>query len=342
MMHLTSLDRPLTEQARATEADPAPFPLFIVGCPRSGTKLLRELLNNHPDISLGHEGHYIPLLIAHLGLNADLTKRETWGHIFTVFAQSAFYQYKKPEENLSREAFLGSYDALVASGVTPTWSHALKLLLRAYSPRSEAKVWGDKSQGYLFHVPLLRNLFSDVRFLYLVRDPRDQALSAQRAWGKHPLRSAQRWLEAAREAERVNLTTSADALVLRYEDLTGAPAETLERACTFLGVPYTEQLNTLARPTENLGDTRGRAEVVAQRRKYREALSPDLVRRISEITLPYLAHYGYPTEGARGHHALPPVRRRQLRYLDGFASLRFHMREKGLLEGARYYWLRRQ
>jgi len=318
-------------------------PLFIVGCPRSGTKLLRTLLNNHPDISLAHEGHYIPPLVKGFGREADFSQRATWKQVYVAFTRSAFYHtWRDRGTSLAEADFLSSYDALLARGEKPAWSHVIEALMRPYGPRPNARIWGDKSHAYLFVVPLLRELLPGVRFLYIVRDPRDQALSAQRAWGKHPLRSAQKWLASARKAEQLDLLAAKDTLLLRYEDLTSDPLKELERVCLFLGVPWQEELSSLGQFTEDLGDTRGRTEIVSQRGKYREMLSPQVTRRISEITLPYLSQYGYPEEGAVAHHPLTRMQRRGLRYLDGFSSLRFHMREKGPVKGLRYYWLRHQ
>ena len=63
-------------------------PVFIIGNARSGTKLLRSLLNNHPDISLGGEGNYIPMLIKRFGVNADISQPPIWRDIFQEFSRT--------------------------------------------------------------------------------------------------------------------------------------------------------------------------------------------------------------------------------------------------------------
>lgn len=318
-----------------------PYPLFIVGCPRSGTKLLRELLNNHPDISLGQEGHYIPLLVDQVGVGADPSQPEVWHKLFRAFQQTSYYRTSAQEGRTLSEATFMAALAERAKDHAPSWTDVFETLFRAYSPRQGARIWGDKSHGYISHAPLLRRLFPTVRFLYLVRDPRDQALSVQRTWGRNPLRSAQGWYSVAREAEQFGLLGGSDALTVRYEDLTADPSGELGRVCAFLGVPFVEAMTRLKRPAEKERNGQLLEHVTRQQAKYRQALPPEVVRHISEITLPYLATYGYDTEGATHHRPLTRQQLKKMSYLDGLASLRYHIKEKGVLGGLRYYGARR-
>lgn len=318
-----------------------PYPLFIVGCPRSGTKLLRELLNNHPDISLGQEGHYIPILVNQVGVGADPSQPEVWRKLFGAFQQTSYYHLSAQEgRTLTEAAFIAALQERSAKRPL-SWTEVFETIFRAYSPRQGARIWGDKSHGYVSHTPLLRHLFPTVRFIYIVRDPRDQALSVQRTWSRNPLRSAQGWYGVAREAERFGLLNGPDALTVRYEDLTADPGGELERVCTFLEVPFVETMATLTRPAEKERNGQLLENVTKQQAKYRKAFSPEVVRRISEITLPYLSIYGYDTEGATQHRPLSRQQLRQMSYLDGLASLRYHIKEKGVLGGLRYYGARR-
>lgn len=210
--------------------------------------------------------------------------------------------------------------------------------MRPYGPRPQARVYGDKSHGYVNDVELVRAVFKDVRFIFIVRDPRDQALSAQATWGRNPLRSATHWAEVARKVERLGLDGAADTLVVRYEDLTDDTETQLKRVCTFLHLPYAAEMGQLKRPAES---RRPLATVVKQHAKYRELLSPTTVRRISEITFPYLSKYGYSNEAVSNERRLSRTQLRLLAYTDGLASLRFHIRKQGLRKGSIYYFRRR-
>lgn len=93
----------------------------------------------------------------------------------------------------------------------------------------------------------------------------------------------------------------------------------------------------LRRPAEKERDGRQLKGVTQQHAKYKEAFSKGTIKKISEITLPYLARYSYPDEGATRHRKLEATKLKLLSYADGLASLRFHMKERGIAKGFYYY-----
>lgn len=312
--------------------------VFIIGYPRSGTKLLRDLLNNHPDISLGEEGYFIRNLINRFGLETDVSDPKRWPEIYQVFTNTAAYSIEANKGNVLSEAdFLQRLEQ--HSKTAPvTWADIFETLFRAYGFNPEARIFGDKSHGYISSVPLLRNIFDNVRFILIVRDPRDQALSVLRTWGRNPLRSAQGWFRMASKADEYGLESAPDTLTVRYEDLTADTDKELQRVCAFLEVPYLPEIAVLKKSVEAKKHRKQElSAVVNQPAQYKQAFSPETIREISEITLPYLARYGYPTEGATRHHELGNLRLQWLKYNDGFASLRYHMRQKGIIKGFNYY-----
>lgn len=139
----------------------------------------------------------------------------------------------------------------------------------------------------------------------------------------------------------MDLDTAADTLTVRYEDLTGDTETQLKRVCTFLHLPYTAEMSRLKQPAESMRKGRQLKTVVKQQAKYREQLPPATIRRISEITLPYLAKYGYSDEAVSDERPLSRVHLRLLAYTDGLASLHFHIREKVLRKSTFYYLKRR-
>ena len=169
----------MTSQVKEMSA-PESSPVFIVGAPRSGTKLLRALLNNHPDISLGGEGNFVPRFIKRFGLAADLSHPQLQEEIHRTFSRSVFYS-SLVQENItfSQAVFMDT----LASRKNLTWADVFEVMIRNYGPNPQARIYGDKSHGYISSAALLRTLFPQVRFLFLVRDPRDQALSAADIWG---------------------------------------------------------------------------------------------------------------------------------------------------------------
>lgn len=313
------------------------MPIFIIGAPRSGTKLLRALLNNHPDISLGTEGNFVSALLTRFGVAADVSQPYIWSKIYSLVSQNVYHQIKTGQGlGLSEQSFLDVLNAR-AEQRNIIWADIFEILLRAYGPDPKARLYGDKSHGYLNDVAQLRMVFENVRFLYIVRDPRDQALSAFKLWGRHPLRSAQHWYAAAHQADKLGFATANDVLTVRYEDLTSSTDSELARICTFLEVPYQPEMATLLQPAESFRRGYQLETVTVQHAKYREGLSPKVIRHVSEVTLPFLSAYGYAVENAQRHRKLRRANLKMLSYVDGFSMLRFHARDRGLVRGVAYY-----
>ena len=106
-----------------------PYPLFVLGAPRSGTKLLRALLNNHPDVSLGNEGNFVPRLVKQFGLGADLSRPEAQRELYRAFSRAEYVKSAAARDGvgLSEDDFLGALEARRAGGLPLDWAAALEL-----------------------------------------------------------------------------------------------------------------------------------------------------------------------------------------------------------------------
>src|SRR5262249_20192115 len=137
-------------------------PIFIVGCPRSGTALLRDLLRSHPRLSFPGESHFIPAL--YRGYGDPNNEREACA-LASRILESAWV--KAWGLALEPSAFAGerSY-AKIVSRIFEAWAE------KERKPR-----WGDKTPRYVVEIPLLMKLFPDAKILHIIRDGRDVALS---------------------------------------------------------------------------------------------------------------------------------------------------------------------
>ena len=312
-------------------------PLFIVGCSRSGTKLLRNLLDNHPQVGiLGAETNFIPLFVDRFGKTPDFSDEATLKEVHDALTRLAFYQSRQAVDGAAM-----SYEQLKAQleGVeTIAWRHVIKAVFKFYSNMPSASIWGDKSPDYTTHIPLLKELFPQARFIHIIRDPRDRSLSTRKTWGKSVLRSAHGWYQVMNRIERANVRHDRSYLEVFYEQLIGEPEKVMRGVCVFLGVSFHEGLLDVDQPAETVGKTKRLTEFVADNKaKYLDELSPYEIRRMSEITYPYLKTFGYPLEGAEAHRELSPLFLRVLQLTDGLATLRIHMQKKGVARGLSYY-----
>lgn len=308
-------------------------PLFLVGSPRSGTKLLRGLLNRHPLIGLcDPESHFIPYLFQKHGgdpacFAADLDR------LFADFDRTPFQIYCRSQGRavMTRAGF----EALAGAG---TWSGAFEVILRFYAEGGGGPqaVWGDKTPSYVREMELLKRIFPAARFLHIVRDPRDVALSARRAWGHSPLRTAAKWARDMEAAQRGAEPLGQDYMRVYYEQLLADPEAELRRISAFAGRPYEDRMTRLAVPSENLGSARGKRYIDAgNASKFRTEMAPARQKRIEEIVYAAAAGTPYRLEHATRHRPLAWPARTWLAVRDGVFSLVHKMRRKGVVNGIR-------
>ena len=104
--------------------------------------------------------------------------------------------------------------------------------------------WGQKATSYIFHAEELLELIPGSRLIYLMRNPWDLSASmkrrkpeAERAFGL-----TLSWAKGVRIADRLSSEIPDRFRLIRYEDLTGRPEQTVRELCDWLGEPYDDSL----------------------------------------------------------------------------------------------------
>jgi hypothetical protein len=217
-MRLPSLRR----RDDAAGRPPAPF---IVGANRSGTTLLRMMLDAHPELTIPPETHFVPDVIQACdeGGTADqvievMTSHREWGD-FDLDADVVLER-------------LRSLDPLTAGD-------ALRAFYGLYAERAGKPRWGEKTPGYATNMIEIQGALPEARFVHLIRDGRDVALSAMDR-AKKPITAGQvakRWqrriTKARKQSRKVN-----HYLEARYEDLVLDTEPALRRITDFLELPW--------------------------------------------------------------------------------------------------------
>ncbi len=216
-------------------------PFFIVGSDRSGTTMLRLMLDRAEDgPAIPPETMFITDFrsVLHGG---DLSThdasiefaRRVWAHP-RVQMWGIEGSPQQPPAGLSHE------DAF-------RW--AVEQPFIAYMQRDGKTWWSDKTPPHIDHVDLLADVFPGARFVELVRDGRDVALSMiTMPWGDNNVWTAGvRWAHCIREGERQRAKRPDEVLLVRYEDLVTEPAEQLQRVSDFLGMEYDDEMLAVER-----------------------------------------------------------------------------------------------
>ena len=308
-------------------------PLFIVGMPRSGTKLMRALLNQHPQINLTlAESHFIPYFVQKFGNPPLFRVREDLNPFVHELQQTAFFStMSKAGYTLDQSTFLQNVDYT-------TWSAIFEHVFRHFGSKRATidTIWGDKTPGYINHMPLLKAVFPNAKFLHIIRDPRDYCLSVRKSFAKSVYRAAVRWRQGVQNAHGYGARLRQDYKEVRYELLLEQPVSTMREVSSFLGVSYDDRMVNLASAPEDLGDAKGHSTILTNNKnKYLTQLSSQEIKRIEEIICDVAQSVGYRLGNDVAHRSLNPITVGILKLHDGVASLRHHVKaERDFAKGA--------
>jgi hypothetical protein len=187
--------------------------LFLVGAERSGTTLLRLMLDAHPELSFHHE----------FELAVDrMPDREGWPEL------EDYYEFVGNSRHVDTPPVIDrslDYPALVRSFLD-------QKRVRDAKPRVGATVHR--------HYDRLLRIWPDARFIHLVRDGRDVAQSCVgMTWAGNVWFGVERWISAELLWERVARSIPRENRIdVRYEELVVDPVAVLTRICEFIGVSY--------------------------------------------------------------------------------------------------------
>lgn len=206
-------------------------PLFVVGAPRSGTTMLRLMLNAHPHIAIPFESDFIPKFHGRLREYGDLQIPENMAHLLDDISAQAFV--KRGGLIRDRQAILArrpdSYASLVAS------------IYEVYAASEGKDRWGDKDPDNTVQMDVIWELFPGCRFVHIVRDGRAVATSLKKLdWGsKNLLAIARDWRWRVMLAHKMGMMIGPKYYAeVRYEDLVRAPEQVLRKVCAFLDEPF--------------------------------------------------------------------------------------------------------
>ncbi|MEL6348389.1 MAG: sulfotransferase [Myxococcota bacterium] len=309
-------------------------PLFLVGMPRSGTKLLRGLLNEHPQIGIPlNETEFYPDWRRRWATFGDLSDPARFDQFYEAVTGSVYFVHRREEHGLQIDPRVwqrrcrsfssqGVFEALVRHDADVPWD--------------TPGVWGDKSPGYLVHLQTLKADFPQARFIHIIRDVRDYCLSMKTAFGKSMTRAAQRWRNRIEGARHVAHTFPDDYTEVRYEDLLADPTEEVERLCQFIGVDFSPEMLELSRAPENIGDARGRRTIKRDNaEKWRTKMDPGKRRLIERIAGDVLRSLEYPVE-TQGRCTVSRPHMLALQIYDGLQLTRRQVQKRGVVEAIRF------
>ncbi|HZQ07706.1 MAG TPA: sulfotransferase [Anaerolineae bacterium] len=246
--------------------------VFIVGCNRTGTSLLRQILNQSPEMCLAPETHFLRRLslvgadriLGKFGdLHAEQNVQRLVDFIYANHRALKISLWQWLKRNVARETFAAQVLA------TDRSERALfQVLMRVYCERMKPEltepILGEKTPTHLYYVPTLMEWFPQAKVIHTIRDPRaimvsklkkvNRATSRDgftKRMGAVPshlmspfadaiemIHTGAAWMDAAHLDEQYTRRYPNQYRLLRFEDLVAKPEQQITALCKFLEIEF--------------------------------------------------------------------------------------------------------
>lgn len=298
-------------------ADLRDSPVFIAGHPKSGTSLLRSVLDSHPELVAYPEEtyffrRYLPKTdgadLQHKLALSDryLTQIFEWNQVNPPAHQAGYpdrdYSYipvndvRQFVREYINQRF--SHDGDMLSAVILAFGKVTAQLTEFSHHWVEKTPYNERYATQIFH------WWPEARIVHTVRDPRDNFASYHR---KHadwsPESFALNWLQSTQAGlENLRLYGPERYMLLRFEDLTSSPESKISQLCKFLGINDDPSLRQPVRGGKPWGGNSMFADQfttisAAPVGRWTESLKPDEVATLELIARPAMNQLDYPLQG---------------------------------------------
>jgi hypothetical protein len=279
-----------------------PF-VFIVGCPRSGTTLLRHLVGAHPQIAITPEAHWIAKWFEkRRGLTQDGRVSPAMVDELLSHPKFAMFYLGRPE-----------LEEMLGPGEPPTYADFLSAVFDRYGQNLGKQLVGNKTPDAVRKLDTLHALWPAARFVHLIRDGRDVALSffnwksvllkkpgTFATWQEDRAITAALWwdLNVRRGRDAATILGPELYYEMRYESLVRHPEQECAALCRFLGVSFQPCMlrfhEAQSSAPAQLEPRHGWRPISPSARNWRNEMAADEVQRFEAAAGGLLAELGYP------------------------------------------------
>jgi hypothetical protein len=274
-------------------------PVFAVGAERSGTTLLRLMLDHHPKIGWISEFEYAVDWVSEFGDWPDINEYQQYLSKDRIF-HSHFFEIDKDL----------NYPDLIKSFVAQKRAQTGKPLIGANCHR---------------HFDRLLWLWPDARFIHIVRDPRDVARSCVgMGWAGNVYRGVERWIEAEKNWQQLKKKIDSEKILeTTYEDFISQDSKCIEQICNFIGTEFSESVFDYTKFTDY---TLPNPALLYQ---WKEKLSDYEIRLVESRVRELMLDSGYESSGLQTLQ-LTPVSQAKLRLGNWIFRVKFRIKRFGL------------
>lgn len=206
---------------------------IIVGAPRSGTTLLRFMLDAHPSLAIPPETGFLPVVAAH----PDTTSP---GELYRTITAHPPGSPAWGDFGIDAEVYESCLRQIPAFSV----GEGVRTFYRMYAAKHRKIRYGDKTPMYCLHMPAIQALLPEAHFIHIIRDGRDVALSLRKMWfapGKDIPTLATYWRDLVHGARAASSSVNR-YMEVRYEALIHDPESVLRSLCSFIELDFCPQM----------------------------------------------------------------------------------------------------
>lgn len=248
--------------------------IFIVGVSRSGTTLMRKILNSSRQIAICEENHFMGHLIASEGARHKFRKLGSLSNDENVY-RLVDYLYSGEFENSSKKHRVMSFhwrwiinkvnreDFLQRILASDRSERALfQIMMQVFAERKGKPIMGEKTPAHVRYISTILNWFPKGRVIHMLRDPRaifssefrrrqKRAVTTPYKQLKHfgplfkfyiVLQTSIAWYESVWRYQGNKKRFPDNYYLLKFEDLVNTPEACIKQLCEFLGIEFQEEM----------------------------------------------------------------------------------------------------
>ncbi len=215
------------------------MPILMIGTQRSGSNLLRLMLNQLPGIAAPHPPHILQRMMPLAPSYGDLNQDKNFAQLVDDVCRLVELNPVPWEGVVLDRADVAR--RCRARSVVAVFGAVYDVLAETQG----AQTWLCKSMQNVMYLPQIDAYYPDAKYLYLFRDGRDVAVSFRKAvvGEKHYYHIANEWATAQRLAIKQRSITPPERFInVTYEELTSRTEDTMRKLCAFLGVTYSPSM----------------------------------------------------------------------------------------------------
>ena len=258
----------------------------------SGTTMLLDCLNNHPNIyGFRRETLIFPKYLNEIDRYGNLNNTNNFKMLF---------------QNITNENAFRSVNDLKPIPFPDEWlefprelSSVINYVFTYFSVKEQKSRWAEKTPINGLYMQEILKHFPLAKFIHIIRDGRDCAASLNRRYGYSPNLMITKWKHVVKETRKKGRIAGKQYYEVFYEDVSTMPEKSMRDICKFLEEPYAPELLKTSRFRKNINST-GTCKIIPNSNKWQKYFTSKKALNLEKIAGKELQQLGYKTTLSNG------------------------------------------